>query len=193
MSGLELNKICAAVLLAGIIAMVAGFVAEGLYQPETELETRGYSIDVPEVAVAGGVAVEAAPVDILQFLGAADLEAGKKFSKKCTACHSFDKGGANKVGPALWATVGRDIASSDGYAYSDALLAKEGKWGFQQLSEFLTKPKKWAKGTKMVYAGIKKPEHRANLIAYLNSLSASPLPVPAVKVAPKVDDVADVE
>ncbi|MDG1288067.1 MAG: cytochrome c family protein [Rickettsiales bacterium] len=167
---MEMNKIAASILLAGIIAMVAGFVTDLMYHPVTDLEKRGYSIEVVETAGAGTVAADAAPVDIHPFLAAADLEAGKVFSKKCTACHSFDAGGAHKVGPALYGVFNRDIASSAGYAYSDALQAVPGKWTAQNVSEFLTKPKKFAKGTKMVYAGIKKPEQRANLIAYLQSL-----------------------
>ena len=167
---MELNKIAASILLAGIIAMVAGFVTDMLYHPETELEKRGYSIEVAEVSATGAPVEEKAPVEIAEFLATADIEAGKIFSKKCTACHSFDKGGPNKVGPALYGVSGRPLASLGGYAYSDALKSKGGVWSEQNMSEFLTKPKKWAKGTKMVYAGIKKPQDRANLIAYLNSL-----------------------
>ena len=167
---MELNKIAAALLLAGIIAMVAGFVTDRLYHPQTELEKRGYSIEVAEVSPTGAPVAEAAPVEIAEFMAAADIEAGKIFSKKCTACHSFEKGGPNKVGPALYGVSGRPLASLGSYAYSDALKTKGGAWDDQNLSEFLKKPKKWAKGTKMVYAGIKKPEQRANLIAYLNTL-----------------------
>jgi cytochrome c len=169
MSGLELNKIAAAVLLAGIIAMVSGFTTSILYKPE-EPEKRGYSIEVAEVTAPGAAPVVEAPVEIAEFMAAADVTAGQAFSKKCTACHSFDKGGPNKVGPALYGVIGRQVASLGGYAYSDALKGKGGAWSNQRMSEFLTKPKKWAKGTKMVYAGIKKPTDRANLIAYLNSL-----------------------
>ncbi len=168
---MELNKIAASVLLAGIIAMVAGFVTNLMYHPELELEKRGYSIEVAEEAESGGVAeADAAPIVIADLMAAADVAAGEAYSKKCTACHSFDAGGANKVGPALHGVVGRALASHAGYAYSDGLKAKGGQWTEQNLSEFLTKPKKWAPGTKMVYAGIKKPTDRANLIAYLKTL-----------------------
>lgn len=167
---MEMNKIAASILLAGIIAMVAGFVTNILYHPQTELEKRGYSIEVVEADPSGAPVEEAAPVQIAEFMAAADVEAGKVFSKKCTACHSFEAGGPHKVGPALHGISGRALAAASGYAYSDALKAKGGAWTDQNLSEFLKKPKKWAKGTKMVYAGIKKPEQRANLIAYLKTL-----------------------
>ncbi len=167
---MEMNKIAASILLAGIIAMVAGFVTNILYHPETELDKRGYSIEVVEASPDGAPVVEAAPIAIAEFMGTADVAAGQTFSKKCTACHSFDAGGAHKVGPALHGVAGRALASAAGYAYSDALKAHGGAWTDQNLSEFLTKPKKFAKGTKMVYAGIKKPQQRANLIAYLKSL-----------------------
>lgn len=179
MSGLELNKVSAAVLVAAIVAMVTGFAADGLYHPK-EPEKRGYSIDVPEVAEEGDAApVDDTPVNILAYLQEADVEAGKALTKKCTACHNFEKGGANKVGPALYGIIGRDIASSSGFAYSQALQDKEGSWEFQNLSQFLLKPKLWAPGTKMAYAGMKKPEQRGNLIAYLNTLAASPKQIPA--------------
>lgn len=167
---MELNKIAAAILLAGIIAMVAGFVTDKLYHPQTELEKRGYSIEVAEVSTTGEAVAAPAPINIAELMANADIEAGKAFSKKCMACHSFEKGGPNKVGPALYGVTHRPLASLSNYAYSDALKSKGGKWDHHNLAEFLTKPKKFAKGTKMVYAGIRDPQQCANLVAYLNTL-----------------------
>lgn len=183
--GLEFNKIAAAVLLAGIIAMVSALVAEGLYgQGEHgEHAKRGYTIEGAENADASAAATPAAeekPVDILPLLAKADIEAGKGQLKKCAACHSFDKGGKNGVGPNQYGLVGGPVAHMDGFAYSDALKALHGskKWGYQELSEFLANPKKYVPGNKMAFAGIKNPQDRANLIAYLNTLSDHPLPAP---------------
>ena len=99
--------------------------------------------------------------------------------KKCTACHTFDEGGANKVGPNLWNVVGRPIASAGSYKYSDGLQEKSGdSWSYENLDGYLHKPKDWAPGTKMSFAGLKKVKERADLIVYLRSLSDSPAPLP---------------
>ena len=187
MSNLEFNKVAAAVLIAGITAMVTGYVAEGLYHGAShgdEKETRGYSIDVPEEAVvADGAQKPAGPVDIAPFLAKADAAAGQALMRKCTACHTFEKDGANGVGPNQWGLINRGIASHAGYSYSDALKALGDKsWTFQELSEFLKKPKTYAPGNKMAYIGMKDPQERANLMAHMNdTYMASPVPYPEVK------------
>lgn len=183
---LETNKIAAAVLLAGLVAMVVGKVADGLYDQNKPAEKRGYSIAGAEEAGAGASAVaEVKPVDILPFLAKAEASVGEGLVKPCVACHTFDQGGPAKVGPNLYGVVGNHHAHMEGFAYSKPMAAlTDKKWDFQALSEFLEKPAKAIPGTKMAFAGIKKPEDRASVIAYLNSLSASPVPVPAVKDVP---------
>lgn len=182
--GIEINKIAGAVLLAGVIAMVSGLMAEGLYRgtiSEHEEEgKRGFSIAVTESAGAPGAeAKEEKPVDIAPLMAKADLKAGEATSKKCTSCHTFDKGGKNGVGPNQYGLVGNHYAHKEDYSYSAALSAlKDKHWGFQELSDFLTNPKKAIPGNKMSFAGIANPQDRANLIAYLNSLSDKPLPLP---------------
>jgi len=114
--------------------------------------------------------------DLAALIGAADPEQGKKIARKCLSCHSFEPGGPNKIGPNLAGVVGADIASKD-YAYSDALKSKEGTWTYQNLDAFLTAPKGWAPGTKMTFPGLKKPEERAAVIAYLRSLTDNPPPL----------------
>jgi cytochrome c len=194
MSGFELNKIAAAVFLAGIIAMITGYATGALYHVEETPETRGYTIAGVDLS-GGPVAAapkEEKPVDILAFMAEADIAKGEALKKKCAACHGFDKGGANKVGPNLWGVMGRDIASKAGYAYSSALQELPGNWDFQAMSEFLKKPKNYAPGTKMAFIGLKKPEDRADIIAYMRSLSDSPLPIPAyVPPAPEVEPLEE--
>jgi len=111
-------------------------------------------------------------------LASADIAAGQALSKKCTACHVFDKGGPNKVGPNLYNVVNRDVASVADFKYSGALTDHGGAWSYEELNGFLYKPKAWVSGTKMNYAGLSKAEDRANIIAWLRTLSDNPTPLP---------------
>jgi cytochrome c len=141
----------------------------------------------PGVAVAAGAAAPAAapaaPAGAIYdavkpLLAAAKPEAGAATFKSCNACHSPDKGGANKVGPALWGIVGRSQGAAEGFNYSAGLKAKGGNWTAENLVAFLNNPKGYIAGTKMIYGGITDPEKLADLLAYLNTLSDSPAPLP---------------
>lgn len=186
---MEANKIAASIFVAGIIAMFSGLIASGIYSDDHRQgeEKRGYVVpgaEAFEVGASGSAetAEQTGPVDIATFLATADITAGEKLLKKCTACHTFDKGGKHGVGPNNYGIVGAPIAHVSEFSYSDAIMAKKGeKWTFEELSHFLENPKKYAPGNKMAFAGIRKPQDRANLLAYLNTLSASPLPYPAPK------------
>jgi cytochrome c len=112
------------------------------------------------------------------MIAAADVAAGEKVSAKCKTCHSFDKGGANKVGPNLWGAVGGPSAHKDDYAYSDVVKALGITWDYDNLDKYLENPKAFAKGTKMSFAGLKKPEERAALIRWLRDQSDAPVPLP---------------
>lgn len=183
MDGFELNKIAAAVLITGLIMMVSGTVAEALYfkdDAHSDEETkRGFEIAVAEQA-GGEAKEEVAPIPFEELLAAADIGRGEKVAKKCASCHSFDKGGPNKVGPNLWDIVNAKFGAKDGFAYSSALTGFQAasKWDYDALNQFIAKPQAYMKGTKMSFAGIRKDTDRAALIQYLATLSDSPKALP---------------
>lgn len=182
MKDLELNKLAAAVLVAGLIALIVGKVTDVLYHPGDTKE-RGYQIAGAETASSGESAGAAPaafdPKEVLKMIGSADAKAGEASAKKCAACHDFTKGGPNKVGPGLWGIIGHPKGGHAGFAYSDAMKAKGGNWDFESLATFIHDPKGFVPGTKMAFAGVKKPSELANILAYLRSLSDSPVPAPA--------------
>ena len=116
------------------------------------------------------------PAEAVQLMAGADVANGKTAFRKCVACHSIEEGGPNKVGPNLWAIVGRAKASSDGFTYSEALKAKGGEWSLVELASFLHNPKEYAPGTKMIFPGISNVSEVADLLAYLNTLGGSAAP-----------------
>jgi cytochrome c len=175
---LEGNKVLAAVLTAGIIGVGSGVLSGIIYHPQ-ELEEPVYQVAVQEDAGGEGGGEETAPQPIGPLLAAASVEEGESAAKKCASCHSFEQGGANKVGPALWGVVNRPIGSHEGFSYSEALAGKSGEtWDYEHLNQFLLNPKAYAPGTKMAFAGISKDEERAAVIAYLRSLAEQPAPLP---------------
>jgi cytochrome c len=168
---LEFNKIAAAILTAGIIAMVTGLLAGSLVRPKP-LEKPAYVIAVPEeqAASAAGSTPQSGPEPIAPLMASADPKHGAEVAKKCLQCHTFEKGGPNKIGPNLYGILGEDIAQGKDYAFSDALKNKHGKWDIETLNEWLWKPQAFAKGTKMTFAGLPKAKDRADLVAYLETL-----------------------
>lgn len=168
-SNLENNKIFAAILVAGITAMLAGFIAEQLVHSETP-EEEAYPIEAIEVSAGGEVVEETGPEPIADLLATADIARGESLSKACAACHSFNQGGPNKIGPNLWNVVNGPKAHLDSFAYSSAMEEKGGVWDYEALNAFLWKPKKFIPGTKMNYIGLKKPEDRAAVIKWLETL-----------------------
>lgn len=189
MGGMEFNKIFAAILVAGIIAMLAGFVADKMVHPH-KLKENAFTIEGVEVAGVGSV--EQLPEPVLAMIAEADIARGQKISKACAACHTFDKGGANGVGPNSWNLVGRQKQSVSGFSYSGTLNSQGGDvWTYAELNKFLWKPKKYAPGTKMNYIGLKKPEDRAAMIAWLRTLADSPKPLPnATQIAAEEAELA---
>lgn len=118
------------------------------------------------------------------MIASADADDGKKIFLRCKACHTTDKGGKNRLGPNLWDVVGRDKAGVSGFKYSKALRALDGVWDYDSLDRYLENPRKAAPGTRMAFAGLRKPEQRAAVIAYLRTLSDNPAPLPKSAAAP---------
>ena len=179
MSSFELNKIVAAVLLALIVAWVSGLLASKLIEPRVP-EKNAVAVATPpasQPAQPAGGAEAAGPEPIKPLLAAANADAGKDVAKKCQACHTFEKGGPNRVGPNLWGIVGDEAAHDRNFSFSDALKKKGGTWTPDALNEWLWKPQAYAKGTKMTFVGLPKAKDRADVIAFLNSLSDSPKPL----------------
>jgi cytochrome c len=177
----EANKIAGAILAAMILAMVSGIVANILVHP-TPLAKQAYEVagGAPESGAATKAAAPAGPEPIAPLMANASADAGKAKTQLCAACHTFDKGGPNRIGPNLYGVIGSPIAEDrGGFAFSSALTGK-GKgqtWTLDNLNAWLFKPQQFASGTKMTFIGLPKAEDGANVIAYLNSMSDKPLPV----------------
>ena len=177
MDALRFNKIAAAFLSGILLIMVFGKIGNILVNPNINV-SNAYPIEVPEKnSVKSKVVAEVVIEPILNLLANANLESGQKISKKCVACHAFEAGGPNKVGPNLYNIVNKEQGKAD-YAYSKVLASLSGKWTYEELNKFLYKPKLYSKGTKMNYAGLSKTKDRANLIAWLRTKSDSPASLP---------------
>jgi len=175
---LMINKVAAAILTAGLIAMTAGFISSFVYHPSTP-EENAFVIEAQETAGGAAPAADTGPEPIEALLASADIAKGEKLTKKCASCHKFEKGGADGVGPALYDTVGRAKAGHESYTkYSDAMKAMGGEWTYENLNKFLYKPKAYVQGTAMSFNGLSKTQDRADLIAYLRTLSDNPVPLP---------------
>ena len=179
MDALRFNKIAAAVIVTALLFIGIKELGNYIYKVEKPVKS-AYKVDgvIEKKAVENKqVKIEERLPPIEPLLASASIDAGAKVFKKCAACHSVDKGGANKIGPALWGVVNRKIGGVQGFKYSTAMAKYGKKWSFEELNGFLHKPMKYMKGTKMGFIGLKKDKDRANVIAYMNSKSDTPVPL----------------
>jgi cytochrome c len=177
MNSFELNKILGAILGTCLITLALNITAGAIFAPEKPAKP-GYEIAVKEHAGGEAGAPAAADQPIETMMATASVEKGQATAKQCQACHTFEKGGPNRVGPNLWGIVGRPRASEPGFNYSAAMKAKGGTWTFGELYAFLANPRGYIPGTAMTFAGLSRGQQRADVIDFLHTLSDNPLPLP---------------
>ena len=181
MDSFEINKIIASILLVALLIIGISKISNIIFKVD-KLDSSAYKVELPDDGskqISEENTMKADDkVDISALMALGDIAHGEKVFKKCSACHSIEAGGGNKIGPALYNVVGRKIAVVQDYKYSKALIEYKKNWSFEELNGFLIKPQKWIKGTKMAYAGLRKEKDRASVILYLNKYSDNPLPLP---------------
>ncbi len=157
----------------------AGVSEQGGHAKLRDYMTNIEKVAVPRSAEAPPALAAPAPqVDLPTALAAADVEKGRQTARVCTSCHTFEQGGQDRTGPNLWGIVGRGVASRGTFTYSSAFAAQTGSWTYERLDHYLTSPAKAVPGNKMAFAGLRRAEDRANVLAFLRTLSASPVPFP---------------
>jgi len=182
MSGLEVNKILASIILALIVVGIISIIGDNIMDGKNnELAKNAYHIDIVELKDNDGFInteneIFSEPISML--LSSASVEKGEKIFKKCSACHNYKKDSVNKVGPNLWNIINRSKASVQGFKYSKALAESSGNWGYEELNQFIHKPKEYIEGTIMNFSGLKKAEDRASLIVFLREQAEDPADLP---------------
>jgi cytochrome c len=191
MDSFEINKILGALLGTLLFTLALSIVAGGVFAPKMPAKP-GYEIAVVETPAAGSAQAAVQPDEPIEtLLAKADPQRGANAAKKCLVCHAFEKGGPNKVGPDLWSVVGRPRGAHPGFAYSAAMKAKPGEWTFDDLNKFLANPRAFLPGTSMAFIGLNRPSERGDVIAYLNTLSDNPKPLPKAEApTPKAETPA---
>lgn len=178
MNSFELNKVLGAILATCLLLLALNIGAGALFAPEKPAKP-GYQIAVKEEHAGTKGAAKAASEPIETLLAKASVEKGQATAKQCQACHTFEKGGPNRVGPNLWGIVGSGRGEGrGGFNFSAAMKAKGGTWTFEELNKFLTNPRGYIPGTAMSFAGLSRDQQRADVIAYLDTLADNPVPLP---------------
>ncbi len=177
MNSFELNKVLGALLGTCLIVLALNITAGAIFSPR-KAEKPGYDIAVQEQP-AGGKAGPAEPEQPLEtLLASSDPARGQAAAKQCQACHTFEKGGPNRVGPNLWGVVNRPKGTQAAFNYSAAMKGKGGNWSYDDLNKFLTSPKGFVPGTNMTFAGLSRANQRADVVNFLHTLADSPAPLP---------------
>lgn len=185
MNSFEINKILGALLGTCLVLLAVHIASGAIFTPPVPAKS-GYEIAVKQEAPGKeGATAKAPAVPFDQLLASASVEHGAQVAKQCQICHNFQEGQGPKVGPDLYSVVGRAVASVAGFNYSAALKAKGGTWTFDALDKWLLDPRADVPGTAMTFAGISNDKQRADIIAYLDTLSKSPVPLPKAASAPE--------
>ena len=172
-----MNKIIVSIVLTVILVVGINKITDAIYYVEKPEKSAYQVATVTTVASTTSAETSSGSGDIMALFASTSAEEGAKVFKQCSACHSIAEGGKNKIGPALWGVLGRQVGSLPDYKYSKAMAAHGKKWTFEEMNGFLLKPKDWIKGTKMSYAGLKKEKDRAAVILYMNENTSNPLPL----------------
>ncbi len=184
MNSFELNKVLGALLGTCLVLLALNITAGAIFSPEKPAKP-GYAIAVTEHGAGAPEAAKEPEQPIETLLASSSAEKGQATAKQCGACHTFEKGGPNRVGPNLYGIVGRQRASEAGFNYSAAMKAKGGTWTFQELDKFLANPRGYVPGTNMTFAGLSRGGQRADVINYLHTLADNPQALPKAAEAPK--------